>query len=379
MVVAASERAVGATITRIETLTELSQIEHAWRRLQCEDPDATAFSTWEWCSVAARHFVRDGDLRCLLVERDGEPVGLAPLALGRHIGLRTLMLVGSGMSAYSMADYGDVLSVPGANEAVLDAVLNHLDVERGWDDLWLQDLRTDSMTARLLPMLARRRGWRVLVEAASASYSISLPESVAAYQATLSANNRKALRRRTNKLREHGGAFETLAPDKDPTAALETLIELHTRRWQQDGKPGIFARPAVRDFHRDIVRELHASGLLDLTVLRAGGEAVAAQYAIDFNGRRHFYINGYDPAERWQPLSLGSLLDMNRIEAAITAGLDTADFGRGEGDYKQRYSPATHAKLHVHVCRTEAAYRRLQAYGLLRRFAKRLLGRKEPS
>jgi CelD/BcsL family acetyltransferase involved in cellulose biosynthesis len=119
--------------------------------------------------------------------------------------------------------------------------------------------------------------------------------------------------------------------------------------------------------------------MLDLTLLHAEGLPVAAQYAIDFNGRRHFYINGYDPSDRWQPLSLGSLLDTNRIEAAIEAGLDTADLGRGEGDYKQRYAPRTYAKLHLHVCRTEAAYRRLQVFSALRRLAKRLLGRMEPS
>jgi CelD/BcsL family acetyltransferase involved in cellulose biosynthesis len=107
--------------------------------------------------------------------------------------------------------------------------------------------------------------------------------------------------------------------------------------------------------------------------------AVAAQYAIDFNGRRHFYINGYDPAEQWQPLSLGSLLDTNRVEAAISAGLEVADFGRGEGEYKQRYAPQTHAKLHLHICRSEAAYQQLRAYAALRCFAKRLLGREEPA
>jgi len=198
---------------------------------------------------------------------------------------------------------------------------------------------------------------------ASETYTVDLPATPEAYLSRLSQNTRKALRRRWNKLsREHEGAHHTVTPGEDPRPALETLFDLHTRRCQHEGQGGIFRQERARAFHRDAVRGLHAAGILDLTLLEADGKPVAAQYCLDFNGRRLFYINGHEPGAEWQSFGLGFITDVARVEAAIAAGLTTADFGRSEGEYKARYAPQRRQNLHLRIFRSRAAYLRCRLY-----------------
>ena len=221
---------------------------------------------------------------------------------------------------------------------------------------------------------------------ASETYTVDLPAMPEEYLSRLSQNTRKALRRRWNKLsREHDGAYHTVAPDEDPLPALETLFDLHTRRWEHEGQGGIFKYRRARAFHRDAVRGLHAAGMLDLTLLEAApstgsgqAAAVAAQYCLDFNGRRLFYINGHEPGAEWQAFGLGFITDVARVEAAIASGLTTADFGRSEGEYKARYAPERRQNLHLRIFRSRTAYLRchfyLNALEKAKPAAKKLLG-----
>jgi CelD/BcsL family acetyltransferase involved in cellulose biosynthesis len=287
-------------------------------------------------------------------------------------------MLSSGLADYSMADYGDLLMAPDREHEVLEALVDDLERDASWDELWLQELPETSQTALILPILARRKNWYVDIRDASETYTVDLPSTPDEYLARLSQNTRKALRRRWNKLsREHAGAYHTVAPGEDPLPALETLFDLHTRRWQHEGQGGIFRHQRTRAFHRDAARSLHAAGMLDLTLLSAApstgsgqAAAVAAQYCLDFNGRRLFYINGHEPGAEWQSFGLGFITDVARVEAAVASGLRIADFGRSEGEYKARYGPERRQNLHLRIFRSRAAYLRCRLYLSARETAK---------
>ena len=131
---------------RVRDLDAFEGLEPAWKALQQRVPEATVFSTWQWNAPAARQFARDR-LEVRLFETDGTVVGIAPLARRRHLGLRALVLLGGGLALYSMADYGDLLIAPDREHNVLEALVNDLERDASWDELWLQEL----------PELPRRR------------------------------------------------------------------------------------------------------------------------------------------------------------------------------------------------------------------------------
>ena len=80
----ASRSPAAPALTRVTALSGLSRLEEAWTALQQRDPDASVFSSWQWNAPAARHFAAGEDqLNVLLVEEDGAPIALAPLARRR--------------------------------------------------------------------------------------------------------------------------------------------------------------------------------------------------------------------------------------------------------------------------------------------------------
>ena len=243
--------------------------------------------------------------------------------------------------------------------------------------LWLQELPQTSRLARRLPQIAKQRGWRVVVKEHDDAYHIDLPPTWEEYAETLSSNTRSNMGRKTRKLiRESGGRFENIGAD-GLLPALDTLFELHQRRWTALGKPGIFATKQMRSFHHDLAQTLERDDMLDLVLLHAGDETIGARYSFNFRGAHSFYASGFDPDERWASHSLGMLMDVHGISNAIKNGMSREDLLRGDGAYKQRYAPTHTLNLDLRVFRTGSAYRRYQLYQTVRGAARRLLRRKD--
>jgi CelD/BcsL family acetyltransferase involved in cellulose biosynthesis len=357
----------------VESGEALPDLEAAWRRLEADSP-AGVFASWEWASTIARHQARSRRLHVALATRDGEPVGLAPLAYRRFLGIRTLVLLSGGLAEYPIADYQDVLLRPGHEQDALAALADEV-AKAPWDLLWLQELPADSPTTRLLPEIAREHGWRVVAGPASDVHRVDLPASWEDYVGGLSSSWRKEIRSKLRRLEgDHGARFRLVEHAEDIDDAMETLFDLHTRRWQAVGQPGIFASEQSRAFYRDLAHTMHEAGELYLGVLRtAEGEAIGAGFGFDHGGTRYAYTYGYQPGREWEKASLGLMLDCFCIRTAIESGLQRVDLMRSEGEYKKRYGAVSADNVEVMVFRTHSAYLRVMAYRRLRSTAKRLL------
>ncbi len=355
------------------SLDDLRAVETAWRDLQDASP-AGVFASWPWASTVARHYATSRRLHVALATQDGAPIGLAPLAYRRFLGIRTLMLLNGGLAEYPMADYQDVLLQPGREQEALDALTGEL-ATAPWDLLWLQELPAESPTARLLPEIARDRGWHVVTGTASDVHRVDLPATWEDYVGGLSSSWRKEIRSKLRRLEsEHGATFTLVERAEDIDAAMESLFDLHTQRWEAVGQPGIFASAQSRAFYKDLAHTMHEAGKLYLGTLRtAGGEAIGAGFGFDHGGTRYAYTYGYKPGPEWEKASLGLMLDSFCIRSAIETGLQRVDLMRSEGEYKKRYGAVSADNVEVMVFRSHSAYLRVMAYRRLRATAKRLL------
>src|SRR5262249_33129523 len=63
-------------------------------------------------------------------------------------------------------------------------------------------------------------------------------------------------------------------------AAFERFLELHERRWSEQGGSDAMGGSAIRAFHRDVVVRLARAGQLSFDELWAGGECRATIYVI---------------------------------------------------------------------------------------------------
>jgi len=364
------------SVSIIERAEEMASLETIWRRLQERCPGLTVFSTWEWCSTVARHYATAVPLWLITVWDGGEPVGLAPLALRNRNGLRTLVLLGTGLLDYPMADYQDFLAVDGHEEQVVKAVCGALHRRQSeWDLLWLQELPTFSRLRESLPNAARDFGWRVVLEPGSETYSLGLPASWDAFKTILSPNTRGALERKTRKLeRDKDARFHRITEADELEEAMEALFRLHVQRWRAVGKPGIFRTPRRRAFDRELAAAFLESGMLDLTLVTTSEGVAGARYSFEYQGVTYFYASGFLPGDEWSRYSLGFVMDGHSIRRAIEAGLYREDFLRGDGEYKRRYGVQEYHNvglLAAHRIRPLVQY---ETFRGMRTLAKKTLG-----
>lgn len=362
-------------------LDELGLLANTWTHLQRRSTDASVFSTWQWNHAAARHFWRTDAPRVMLIEDNGTPIAIFPMAQRRIVGMKGLVFLGTGPFDYGRADYQDALIEDGWEREACTAFVDELAKAPGdWDVVMLQDLPARSRLLPVLPGLARDQGWSVTIEPDNDVYFIELPRTWDDYAATLSTNVRTNMGRKQRKLeREHNARFERVETLHQLDEALELLFDLHNHRWQE--KQGtanadtIFSEAAARDFHREVARNLLWADMLDLALLRTDDGVIGARYSFDYAGSKSFYASGYRTDEDWSKFSLGAMMDLQSIQSSIESGLQYEDLLRNEGEYKARYAPQRSDNQRLYIFRTRQARLRFQAYRSLKRTAKRILRR----
>jgi CelD/BcsL family acetyltransferase involved in cellulose biosynthesis len=160
------------------------------------------------------------------------------------------------------------------------------------------------------------------------------------YLATVGSAHRANFRRRFRALeREFRVGFECATSESQRQAALQTLIDLHNRRWDKRGGSTAFPTPACRAFHDEATRLALESGWLRLFELRLNDVAVAATYCFGYNGRFYFYQGAFD--ERYQKYSVGLVTMGLTIRAAIAEGAIDFDLLYGEESYKWLWARET--------------------------------------
>ena len=162
--------------------------------------------------------------------------------------------------------------------------------------------------------------------------------------ATLGKKERHEIRR---KVRRAEGAGETaLVESADAVADLGAFIDLHQRRWGDDGlvpdTPGgaqsrVFIRRLFELFGE---RSTAADAIpqdpsLHLAFLEVGGRRVAAAVFFETPGALLYYNAGVDPDAR--DLSPGVVLLERLVRRAIERGKCKVDLMRGDEPYKYEW------------------------------------------
>ena len=242
------------------------------------------------------------------------------------------------------ADYATILADPADLSAVAEALADHL-AEPGlddahpmpWDVLDLRRLRCGDPAADEVAAAFGRRElscrWTLNVEREDVCPVLALPQggSFDDYLGTLGKKERHEIRRKVRRAETVGDVRLTDAAD--PLAELDVFIELHQKRW---GDEGLFAPTAGGDasrlFFRRLLEEFGADGPLRLTFLTVGSRRIGAgMHFEDANG--YLYYNaGVDPEAR--DLSPGVLMVARYIERALGEGRRRLDFLRGDEPYK---------------------------------------------
>ena len=355
-----------------------------WGRLAAATPWATPFSRWAvhrawWDAYGPNAHEETLVVTDPAAPDPANPVAIIPL-MHRHevepddVILRTRMRAAGHadltpvaptakavfFGASYHADYATVLadpaSLPAVAAAVADALADPAPNHPGpWDVVDLRRLRCGDPAADALgDALAERapaRGWVVTREPEDVCPVLALGDGLDfdGYLATLGRKERHEIRRKVRRA-EAAGAVRLLR-SRDPVGDLAAFVDLHQRRWGEDGLfPPTPGGDQSRLFFRRLF-ELAGDDTAQLHFLVVGGRRIAAGVWLDDGQTIFFYNAGVDPEAR--ELSPGVLLVARAIEGALALGRRRFDFLRGDEPYKYEWGAVDEPIQRLLVVRTK--------------------------
>ncbi len=314
------------TVVRVTETVDFLELGTRWRDLEAR-AECSFFQTWTWVG-------------CLAPERFAHPVLVEATEDGRTIALalfnrarRGVLCLGESGSAALDCPYVEqngILAEAGRIEELTVACLRavaarHAVVLSGISDATLAAARASAALvwlrrSRVSPFVDLRALRRAGVD----------------YLAARSANTRQQIRR-SDRFYGRGGAIETERAETvaEAWAMLDAMGILHQATWAARGKPGSFAEPFFRRFHRALIEVAMPRG--EAALLRVSGPAgvIGILHGFSFRGRMLAYQSGFDYGAADGQAKPGLTCHHAAIRHSLAQGFDTYDFLAGEDRYKR--------------------------------------------
>lgn len=326
------------------TFEEFLDVRAEWNKALRRSTDNHVFLTWEWLTNWWRHY---GDKRkfLLITISDGKKILAAVPLMSSMYKLYGLKLRKMEFIATPASDYHSFLLTEKKPEYV-KMMLEYADhIAPEWDCIELQEVPENSETTRVLRTLSKEP-LRLEERTQNLCPFIVLPSTLEDYLRRLGSNWRRNLRRWERKLkRNYKIDFKIHNDIETVNDAMETIFDLHQKRWQARKQPGAFSDQRFRDFHLDVARSFAEKGWLTLNFLTLNDEPVAAGYAFKYAQKLFCYLSGFDP--HFSEYHVGHLRHIYLIKYCIENGLEEYDFLRGVESYKGWWNSFMRKNLEV--------------------------------
>ena len=302
--------------------------------------------SWTWLATWWKHYrtsnggderLTGRELRVVAVfeETDNHSnrlIGIAPWYLDQTIVKgNVLRPLGSGEVC---TDHQSLICAPADTTRVAAAVAEYLTTQDDdWDRLELPAVDVGDLGIDQLAEELETRECMIARYKAGNTWIVDLPKTWDEYEASMTTNNRRLVRRVDKRLIQSGNAkwhVATCADDFEPV--WKNFVELHQRRRKHLGEPGCFASVPFHDFHHEVAQLLLASGQLRMSWVDLDGSPLAAEYQFVGGQSNYSYQSGVDPDR--MNVSPGHLANIYAIRRAIDEGRRYFDFMRGDEGYK---------------------------------------------
>lgn len=311
---------IASTPISVESVPSIESIWQEWSELA--ERAENVFLTPEWASIWWRHFGRGRKL-CLNTCRNeaGDLVAIIPLYYWRRRPIRVLRFLGHGPGD----ELGPVVA-PDDRPIAAAGLLRVLERER-YDVLLAEQLPGFGEWGSMLP------GSRVLSRGDSPVLRFDY-EDWDEYLRSRSSRARYAIRRQEKDLHDSFRVRFRLADDPERFEEdLDTFFRLHREQWIET--PTAFDG-SENAFQREFISTAFERGWLRLWLLELDDRPVAAALLYHFAGVEFGYQLARDRA--WDHLSVGSIMLVHTLRAALEDDVREYRFLRGGESYKARYT-----------------------------------------
>jgi peptidoglycan/xylan/chitin deacetylase (PgdA/CDA1 family)/CelD/BcsL family acetyltransferase involved in cellulose biosynthesis len=334
-------------VTQHKSWDELELLEPEWDPVLAASGADTFFLTWEWISAWWKNY---GDKRPLftLTARDhGKLIAVAPFYLDsvHRFGANwnCLKLIGDGSGD---SDYQDIFAEAGREKEALSGFVDFLQEHRTeWDTLEFESMPETSTCLGMLRAAAGEKSWRLDTENVACS-TMRFPHRWDDYLQSLKPRFRSKVRSSLAFLEKQMRTVPLACNAVEQLDEwLPILFDLHTRRWQEEGKPGVFRNISKRNFYHDISRAALEKGWLAFHRLDWGERALAMQYGFIYKNQFLLLQEGYDP--EFEGLRPGQMLRAWLLRHWMESGLAEYDFLAGATKHKAEWGAQQKLSLRV--------------------------------
>jgi CelD/BcsL family acetyltransferase involved in cellulose biosynthesis len=359
---------MNAAELRVELVTRRSDIPldaQRWNALVAANETNTIFQTYEWFDAWWQVFGARRQLFFLVLREGDEIVGFAPLMRHRSVfGWRQLEFAGTGN-----ADYQDFI-LPKDKPRAMAAICGFLrESWLRWDRFALANVPGQSSTLLLLSSAARGTGLRIVDE-------IHVPCPTLMFQPNAEQARhmigKYSVRRPLNWFRKRGKVgFRHVSSVEEINKLLPTFFDQHRRRWENVGKPSLFADARQMRFYELLALKLHARGWLQFSVVELDDAPIAFHYGFDYGGCVTWYKPAF--AVKYAEHSPGLLLTRHLIEDCLARSRRELDFTIGDEAFKTRFASAWRFNVYLGVYHGPVSYGFAIGVARLRRLVGRVL------
>jgi CelD/BcsL family acetyltransferase involved in cellulose biosynthesis len=328
-------------VREIGSFDELMSLTSRWREILANSAEDDVFLCPEWIKCWWKAW---GDLHkvcSIMVLRDGELVGLAPLMLssrGRVKSWTKLQFLATGPS-----DHLGVIAKDDDPE-VLDVIWQYVKEMSSWDVLELRELWASAPT-----FSSFKSHFPEFESVKGVSLYADLAIGEEAYYAS-SPQIEKHRKRYWKKLvREHGAQYREFRSGADLLTQLQELKRLNMKRWQDEGTSP-FASPRMANFLTYVVGENPGAMGVTFKGIHIEDRVIASNLGFEYGKRYLYYIPGYD--EEYARYSPGSVLRAKILEACLENRFDQLDFLRGSEQHKMQFNAKDRGLMSVRVVRS---------------------------
>ncbi len=339
--------------TRLHIVTDehsFKHLEEEWEML-AKNAESPVYTRHDWLYCWWRHFGRHPyrELYIVMVYSEDQLVGIAPFYIGSSVVgpmvlQRRLYLMGCGtdrnefigyINDYGYSDFLDVIAHPAYRRMVAVHIAELLKKnEMNVDLASFQNIADNSFMIReIVPFLAECN-IKYALEKTDECPFITLPETLNEYiEQTGPSSRRRKLKKYLNAAGRKYKIEYMRTPEQLPEA-LDQLIDIHVKRWNGLGYPGVFYDQRHLEFVKDVADVLHRKGQLWFMISRDEKGTSAARMVIYDGHAVYDWLSGFDetsPASKFRPgLGMLSLL----IRDAIHRKVPTFELLRGSERYK---------------------------------------------
>lgn len=314
----------------IRSFDRLQQIAGQWNALADSIEGVTPFQLPAWQLTWWRHF-GSGNIHSFAFWNNQHLSGLIPAF--RHLweGRRQITLIGSGIS-----DYLEPLL---ADSKAVELLSCELANDPAWDVCLWQDLAAETPLSRIISLHATTEP-----DMPCSAIPLTLG-TFEGFWGKRGPDLRRNIKRYAAKAEAQGGPMH-FAVHPIQSELIDTLIDLHARRWQKQGQAGMVELNRSGDF----LREITAIENCRIFSLRWKDEVVAITAGFLRERTIYSYLSAFDP--HYEILGFGRFLLYQSLQWAKENGFTRWDFLRGTEAYKASWGAEVTPKLRLVITRS---------------------------